>query len=633
MNKNHPQEPPFGLWPSPLSARDLGVAKRLSEVAWSDDKTVVWLEGRSSVGMLFARKVDEDNAGRLTGDFSVRAEVGYGGGDFTTAGDSVYFAKQRDGRIFRQPVNGGEAAPITQPMGKAAAPLVTPDGSWLIYVHHDEAGVDRLAAIPTSGEGWPIILAQGHDFYAQPCLSSCGKRLAYVAWDHPNMPWDSSILYVADVHLNKGHLFLDEARAVAGGNGHAIFQPQFARNKNHLFYVSNENDWGHLWRHDLKNDERRRLTDGDAEHGFPNWLQNMRSYSLYDGGKKALVARCEAGRVRLCEVDTQTGATAPIAALEKYGEAEQLIASPDGRSIAMIAGGPKTPPELVVYDSKTDSARVIARSSIGFFDNEPFVEPRSVTWNNRGSQTVHGLFYDVPKDHFASPGKPPLIVLVHGGPTAQVRMGWDKEAQFFASRGYAVLVPNYRGSPGYGRAYMRALRGQWGVAEVDDIVSAVAYLADEGFIDGSRAAIMGGSAGGYSVLQCMINAPEVFAAGISRYGVTDLMQLTKDTHKFEKHYLDGLVGPLPDAEAIYHRRSPVYHAARIKRPLAIFQGGEDKVVPQNQAEAIVKALKSNGVDVTYRLYPDEGHGFRNSETLESYYREVEAFLRKHVLRV
>ena len=275
---------------------------------------------------------------------------------------------------------------------------------------------------------------------------------------------------------------------------------------------------------------------------------------------------------------------------------------------------------------------MLARSSAAeSIPPEALSRCEAVGWRSPDGDEAHGLFYPPASGRFKAAGKPPLVVLVHGGPTSQVPAGWRSDIQFFATRGYAVLALNYRGSTGYGRRYMLKLRGNWGLADVEDAADGVRHLAETGRIDPERTVIFGGSAGGFTVLQTMAQRPEVFRAGICLYGVADQFQLAAQTHKFEAHYLDTLLGPLPEAAAIYRERSPAFHAERIRRPLAIFQGADDRVVPRRQAELIVEALKRNGTPHLYQVYEGEGHGWRKRETIEHFYRAVDEFLRRYVL--
>lgn len=625
MNKQRRQ---YGLWSSPISPVSLAEGRRLDGVAWdSDGQTVVWLEGRSGRGVLVAQTGD-DAPRDLNSELSVRAEVGYGGGDFTVHGGDVYFVVHKSGRIFRQSLAGGGAAPITPAFGKAAAPIVSPDGRWLVYVHHDDPH-DRLAVVDTQGRHWPRILASGDDFYMQPRFSPDGKRLAWVAWNHPNMPWDATRLFVAEVVDGELPRLTNE-RTVAGGDDIAIFQPEFARDGRQLFYVSDETGWGRIAAQELATGETRWLTPNGAELALPAWVQDMRTYAVLTDGRLIAAAGAR-GYHQMQTIDVASGAIQPIEGLADYGEVSYMAASPVAAQVALIASNPKTPPRVVRHDVAGQTSRVLARASGETVPATALASCEAISWTTAGGEQAHGLFYRPFNERYEGVGRPPLIALIHGGPTSQMRGGWRAEAQFFATRGYAVLFVNYRGSTGYGRDYMLKLRGNWGLCDVEDAVSGAGHLAAAGEIDAERTVIMGGSAGGFTVLHTLVTQPEAFTAGISLYGVANQFGLASDTHKFESRYLDTMLGPLPEAAAIYRERSPVFHAARIRRPLAVFQGGIDTVVPPDQAEAIVEALRRNGTPHVYHLYEDEGHGWRKRETIEHFYREVEAFLKRYVI--
>jgi dipeptidyl aminopeptidase/acylaminoacyl peptidase len=296
-----------------------------------------------------------------------------------------------------------------------------------------------------------------------------------------------------------------------------------------------------------------------------------------------------------------------------------------------VGSSPTIPGRIVLYDAERDRSRILARSEGEMTPPDALASCEAISWRSTGDEMAHGLFYPPANPRFTGPGKPPLVVIVHGGPTSQVKAGWSPDAQFLATRGFAVLYVNYRGGTGYGREYMLKLRGAWGVCDVEDSIGGARHLADAGRVDAGKLVIMGGSAGGFTVLQAMTSHPRAFAAGICLYGVADQFHLAAMTHKFESRYLDTLLGPLPEAAALYRERSPVLHADRIERPLAIFQGAEDRVVPKEQSEMIVAALRRRGVPHEYHLYEGEGHGWRKQETIEHYYAAVEAFLRKHVV--
>jgi len=622
---------PYGLWPSPITPVSLAAALRLDEVQYdADGRTLVWLEGRSGHGVLVARAGD-DASNDLTSDVNVRAEVSYGGGDFTVHGGVVYFIEKQSGRIYRQSIDGGPAKAITPQFGSAAAPAVSPDGRHLVYVHHDGRQTDRLAVVDTAGEFWPQILTAGHDFYMQPRFSPDGRRVCWIAWDHPNMPWDGTSLYVADVQETGGGLpRLTAPRMIAGGPETAIFQPEFTAT-GQLVYVSDKTGWGQIYVHDLEADERRRLTNDGFEYATPAWIQGIRTYAVIGDGQTLVAAASRDGFHQLQRIDVASGECATIDKLSIYTDVSQVSAAPSGERIAFVGSSATTPPRVIQYDCNNDTARIVARSASETVPAAALSKCEAIQWETADGETAHGLFYPPASARFESSGRPPLVVLVHGGPTSQARAAWKPDAQFLATRGYAVLLVNYRGSTGYGRDYMLRLRGNWGVWDVEDCVSGAAHLADQGRIDRQRTVIMGGSAGGFTVLETMVERPEAFTAGICLYPVANQFDLAADTHKFESRYLDSLLGPLPETAELYRRRSPVFHADKIRRPLAVFQGDIDRVVPRAQSDAIVEALKRTGTPHEYHVYEGEGHGWRNRETIEHFYKSVDRFLRRWVI--
>jgi dipeptidyl aminopeptidase/acylaminoacyl peptidase len=623
---------PYGLWSSPISARSLAEGKRLGPAAWdSDGRTLVWLEGRSGRGVLFGQGTTPDAPRELTTDLDVRAEIGYGGGDFTVHREHVYFVVHKTGRIFRQPLAGGPARPITPAFGKAASPAVSPDGRWVVYVHHDD-GIDRLAIADTQGLRWPQVLAEGHDFYMQPRWSPDGARLAWIAWDHPRMPWDGALLYLAKVVEVNGELpRLEEPQVIAGGPETAIFQPEFSPDGRQLLYVSDESGWGRIVARDLGSGVVRPLTPEGVEHGAPAWVQGMSTYAVSADGRHVVAVRNERGFHKIVRIELDSGRTKEVKALAEYTEVNGIQAASEGDRIVFTASSPAVPPRIVAHDFGNGQTRVVARSLGETVPQSSLARAIAVAWSAPDRSEVFGLFYPPHSDRFEAPGRPPLIVIVHGGPTSQVSAGWRPEAQFFATRGYAVLYVNYRGSTGYGRAYMLRLRGNWGLADVEDAIGGKTYLAESGQVEPGRTVIMGGSAGGFTVLQTLVEQPEAFQAGICMYGVADQFQLAAETHKFEARYLDSLLGPLPEAAPIYRQRSPVLHAAKIRRPIAVFQGANDRVVPREQSDTIVQALAHNSTPHLYHVYEGEGHGWRKQETIEHFYRTVDDFLRRYVL--
>lgn len=623
----------FGLWTSPITPQSLAEERRLEAARWdSDGQRLVWLEGRSGRGVLVAQEVPGDAPREIAPDWDIRAELGYGGGDFAVHGGWAYFVVHKTGRIYCQSLSGGLARPITPLLGKAASPTVWPDGRWVVYVHHDSEQIDRLAVVDAQGSIWPQVLVEGHDFFMQPRISPDGRWLAWIAWDHPNMPWDGTGLYRAPLSAETGRLpRIGQAELLAGGPEVAVFQPEFTPDGRTILYVSDETGWGRIAALDLATRQRRWLTEPGVEYGAPAWGQDMRTYAVSADGRHVVAAASQRGFQRLERIELATGRIAPVAALADYADFSQVCASPKADRVVLVASGPTTPPRIVAYDFTRGTTRIVARACPENVPPEQLARCEPISWVSADGEPVQGLYYAPTSDRFAGTGSPPLVVLVHGGPTAQFRAAYNPQAQFFATRGYGVLLVNYRGSTGYGRSYMLKLRGQWGVCDVEDAISGARHLADSGQVDPQRMVIMGSSAGGFTVLQAMTHQPEAFAAGICLYGVADQFHLAAQTHKFESRYLDSLLGPLPEAAAVYRERSPLRFADRIRRPLAIFQGNLDRIVPRQHSDAIVEALKRSGTPHVYHVYEGEGHGWRKRESIEHFYRTVEAFLRQHVL--
>ncbi len=617
-----------GLWESPISPAMLAQGLRLGDSYWDGDgHALVWLEGRSDRGVLVMASGADPAPRDLTSDLSVRALVGYGGGDFTTGHGTVVFSS--GGRLWRQPLNGGKASPITPAFGAVASPQISPDGRRVLFVHSYE-DQDVIGAVDLNGSCWPVKLSSGRDFYMQPRWSPDGSRVAWVAWDHPNMPWDGTELWVAECELSNGMPRLSGARMLAGGPAVAVFQPEFTAGGGALLYVSDESGHTQLYRHDIATGERLRLTDGTGEYGEPAWSQGQHSYAPLPDGHGLVAIRSEGGYQRLQYIDAHGGGARDVGGdTSAYTQFSAPAAGPAG--VSVVASASDQPARLLIVEPGTGGARVRARMLGETVPRAAFSVAQPVSWRTGDADEAHGLFYPPVSERFEPAGKAPLIVLVHGGPTSQVTAGFQAQTQFFTSRGFAVLQVNYRGSTGYGRAYMLKLRGNWGLHDVEDSRSGAQYLADQGWVDPRRRVIMGGSAGGFTVLQSLVAHPGFYTAGVSLFGVSNQFTLASDTHKFEARYLDSMLGPLPEAAAVYRERSPIFHAAAIRDPLAVFQGTDDKVVPRAQSDEIVASLRARGVPHEYHIYEGEGHGWRRTDTVEKFYTSVERFLKQYVV--
>jgi dipeptidyl aminopeptidase/acylaminoacyl peptidase len=620
----------FGLWPSPISPGSLAQGISFSDIAWDDGCALVWREGRSDRGVLVVLPPNGEAARDLNSDFSMRAGVGYGGGDFGVRDGKVFFVEASSKRIYSQPISAGSAHALTPAFGAAASPKVSPDGNWLLYVHSYE-GQDALALVDTQGSAWPIRMVAGNDFYMQPAWNPDSQRFAYIAWDHPNMPWDGTALYLGELgRPAHGAPFLENVAKIFGGETVSVFQPEFSPDGRYLAYVSDQTGWWQLYIYDLETRQTRQLTDELAEHGTPAWVQGKRTYAFNPKGGDIFFIRNRSGVQSLSQVDLEGGKARQIQFDQDYTSLDQIAVAKDGKQIALIASGGSIPERLILCD-QMGKTRVIRRSVSEELSSSTYAVPQSFSWSGMDSGDVYGLFYLPHSESYSSGGLPPLLVHIHGGPTSQRVAGFNLEAQFFTSRGYAYLEVNYRGSTGYGRAYRDMLKGNWGIYDVQDAVSGARALMEKGLVDGERLVIMGGSAGGFTVLKAIEDYPGFFKAGICLYGVSNQFTLAADTHKFEARYSDSLLGPLPEATAIYRERSPIFFADRIKDPLLIFQGEDDVVVPRAQSDEIVKTLRARGVPHEYHLYPGEGHGFRKSETILHFYQTVEKFLRQYVI--
>jgi dipeptidyl aminopeptidase/acylaminoacyl peptidase len=612
----------FGAWKSPITPELIGAATRLSGVQWdSDGETLVWLEGRSGKGVLMAQPLGEAPY-EISGEVNVRGGVGYGGGEFTIHNQVVIFTAS-DGRLYRRKLGKGFPRPITPAFGGVASPALSPDGSQVVFVHTYE-GQDVLALVDAEGQRWPQILAQGADFYMQPVWHPTGKRLAWVEWDHPNMPWDGARLMLTEWQGTAPDV--TDAQQVAGGPKTAILQPAFSPDGRYLSYVQNEGEWDQLMLRDLETGEVTTLVS-DASLLSPAWVQGVVVQGWLPDSESIVFLQGESGKVVLKQVALATGEVTDLG-LADYTSLGHLQVSAKGE-LALIASSPKVSARVITVAD--GAVTVHQRSTAESIPDVDLPQPYEIQWTSSDGETVYGIYSPPANGRSEGVGLPPAVIYIHGGPTSAVGIGYNLDAAFFTSRGYGFLAVNYRGSTGYGRTYREALNGNWGDIDVLDAAEGAQALVDQGLADRDKLVIKGGSAGGYTVLNALIRYPGLFKAGVCSYGVSNLFTLAMDTHKFEERYTDSLVGALPEAAEKYHEWSPVFHADRIKDSVIVFQGEEDKVVPPSQSEEIVNALRANGVTYEYHLFPGEGHGFRKSETLNAFYKAMDRFLVQNVI--
>ena len=615
---------PFGMWPSPVTSSLVSQELRLEDVQWEPGvDRLVWLEGRSGKGVLVAELAGQARRD-LTGEQSVRGGVGYGGGEFILSPGRVIFST-RDGILYSQGLEAGQPFSLVPPFGNAASPQLSPDGKWVLYVFSDGV-LDVLAMVDSQAANWPRILARGADFYMQPAWHPGGEYIAWVEWNHPNMPWDGTYLKLG--RLTGTPASLGKQIHVAGGDDSPVSQPQFSPDGRWLSYIDSSQEWDRLVLRSLDTHRERILWEGDHQHlAQPCWVQGMRSYGWSSDSQHLFVIANYAGFSSLWRVNLADGRRTQMN-IEPYTWITQLSVGKEDQ-LAFLGSAAHIPDRVVRWNGS--EFRTIARSAGENFPRDMFPRPQPIKWQAQNGTLVHGIFYPPCNPDYAGEGLPPAIVYVHGGPTSQAVADYSAERAYFTSRGYAWLEVNYRGSTGYGRGYQHAQRLGWGDVDVEDAAGAAQALVREGLANGRQLVIHGGSAGGYTVLNTLIRYPGVYKAGICRYGVSNLFALDMDTHKFEAHYTASLVGKLPEAAARYHEWSPVFHADKIQDAVAIFQGSDDKVVPPDQSEQIVEKLRQQRTPHLYRVYEGEGHGFRKEETIADFLKQMERFIQEQVL--
>ncbi|MEG3871926.1 S9 family peptidase [Microcoleus sp. Z1_B5] len=618
---------PYGSWKSPISS-DLIVSGTvgLGQIAIDGDD-IYWVEGRPSEAgrsVLVQRTPDGTISDVTPHPFNVRTRVNeYGGAAFAVAGGVVYFSHFADQRIYVQTLNS-QPEPLTPAANcRYADAIVDKQRNRLICVREDHAGegepVNTIVSINLDNGEDIQILTQGKDFYASPRLSPDGSQLSWICWNHPNMPWDGTELWVAEIKADGS---LGEKYLVAGGVEESIFQPEWSPD-GVLYFVSDKSNWWNFYRWQSRTPLNPPLVRGEAEietslcemaaeFGLPQWVFGMSTYAVVSESK-IICTYTQEGKWYLASLDLTTKQLTTIDT--PYTDISSVKAR--GETVVFLAGSPTESTALVQFNLATNQREILRKSSDLSINSGYLSVPEPIEFPTENNLTAFGFFYPPKNQDFAPPAgeKPPLVVKSHGGPTAATSSSMNLKIQYWTSRGFAVLDVNYGGSTGYGREYRKRLQDSWGIVDVDDCANGAKYLAQKGLVDGERMAIAGGSAGGYTTL-CALTFRDVFKAGASYYGVSDVEALATDTHKFEARYLDGLIGPYPERKDLYVARSPIHSAERLSCPVIFFQGLEDKVVPPNQAEMMVEILKAKGLPVAYVAYEGEQHGFRRAENIK-----------------
>jgi dipeptidyl aminopeptidase/acylaminoacyl peptidase len=586
---------------------------------------VYWLEQRPTEGgrTVLVRLNDDRPTDVTPPEFNVRTRVHeYGGGSYLVTGKTIFFSNFDDQRLYRQ---DGSAAPtpITEQAASSASlryadARLTRDGGFLVCVRERHGTGDvanEIVLVPAEGSRPTRVIERGRDFYSSPRPSPDARSLAWLAWDHPYMPWERTELWVATVSPEGS---LRDRRLVAGGGDESIFQPDWSP-EGELHFVSDRTGWWNLYRE--RDGAVVPLAPVEREFGAPAWEFGLSTYAFLEAGRIA----CIFGMAHRQELGIIQSGTADIETLGLPFTSLQPTLQSDGRILVLLAGGPTHEPAVILVDGDRPARWRILRRGLDAAPEPGYISvPRHVEFPTDGGRTAHALFYPPTNQDFSPPPgeRPPLVISVHGGPTSHASTHLNVGHQYWTSRGFALVDVNYGGSSGYGRAYRDRLEARWGITDVQDCVAAARYLVESGEVDAQRIVVRGASAGGYTGL-CILAFHDVCAAGVSYYGVGDLELLIKETHKFESRYLDWLIGPYPEAADQYRSRSPIHWAKRISCPVILFQGALDDVVPPSQSEAIVRALVEQKIPHVYFLFEGEGHGFRRAETLQ---RALEAEL-------
>jgi dipeptidyl aminopeptidase/acylaminoacyl peptidase len=638
------QVAPYGTWRSPITAEMVSVGGVALSQPWLEDGSVYWQEGRPAEGgrSVLMRAAPFSEPVEVTPQgFSVRTTVHeYGGGAYLIHRGTAFFANFADQRLYRQDPDAAPV-PITPETGgrdRYADGRVTPDGRWLICVRErhpdpdDPSGVvNELVAMPPDGSGQKLrTIRSGRDFYAAPRVAADGSMLCWLEWELPWMPWDGCEVFVAEL---TGDAALQNVRQVAGRAGEeSIFQPEWSP-AGDLHFVSDRTGWWNLYRE--RDGHVEALHPEEAEFGWPQWVFGMSAYGFLEDGRIACLWERD-GVQHLAILDPET---AELIDLDVPHSAMSPQLDVEGDRLAFVGGGPSIPDQVLLLDLTARSMDVLTSSATVDVDEGSFSIPRQIEFPTEDGLTAFAHFYPPRNADATGPDdeRPPVIVMSHGGPTAEAKPRFSLEMQFWTSRGFAVVDVNYGGSTGFGRAYRQRLNGNWGIVDTADCINAARWLAAQGDVDGERVLITGGSAGGYTTL-CALTMHDGFAAGTSYYGLADLESFVQGgTHKFESRYLFSLVGPYPEQAERYRSRSPIHFTDGISCPMLLLQGAEDRVVPPSQAEIMVDALRRKGLPYAYLLFEGEQHGFRKAASTRSalegelsFYAQVLGFERDDV---
>ena len=615
--RNSPKIAPYGSWKSPITS-DLIVEGSVGlSQPFFDGDDIYWLEMRpkeAGRNVIVRRSADGVCTDVNQPPLNARTRVHeYGGGDYLISQGIAYFSNFSDQRLYRQERLGTAEALTAPGEMRYADPCMDHGRGRLICVRedHTRAGAEAVNTIVSvniePGDDYGSVLVEGNDFYSTPRLSPDGTQLAWLTWNHPNMPWDGCELWVGEFGEDGK---LASTRWVAGGAAESIFQPEWSPD-GVLYFASDRSGWWNLERITADGGIEN-VYQSKAELGMPQWIFGMSSYA-FASADTIVCSHIDHGVSTFATVDVGTGKATSIDC--PYTDI-QFVRAANGQAL-FRGGSPTDVAAIVKFDVSTGDFEILRRSNDLEVFPRYFSVPRAIEFPTEGGLTAHGFFYPPQNPDYRAPEneKPPLIVKSHGGPTAAASTALSLSVQYWTSRGFAVLDVNYGGSTGYGRQYRERLNKKWGLVDVDDCVNGARYLADRGEVDGDRLIITGGSAGGYTTL-CALTFRNAFKAGASHFGISNTESMARDTHKYESQYLTGLLGPYPERKDIYYDRSPINFSEKLSCPVIFFQGLEDKVVPADQAETMVDAIRGKGIPVSYVAFEGEQHGFRQAKNIK-----------------
>ena len=615
---------PFGSWPSSITPAMVASSSPKRFDTMINDGRLFWCESIAAEKGRIGIMMHDGNECQciLPRPLSANSKVHeYGGGAYTIDKTDVYFVLADDQRIYQANFSQADYTPqaLTPENNTRYSDLIIDKAHQRIIAvceKHDDNDAHHvenyLVAVATDGSQRVTTIHQGHDFYSNPRISPCGNFLLWLTWDHPNLPWDNTQLWLAE--FNESGVM--SPRIIAGNGNESIFQPQWSPDGT-VFFVSDRSNWWNIYRishEQLQNDspQAQCVFKHDAEYATPQWTFGMSTYGFLDA-LTILATYTQNGTWRLIKIninDADNVTTQNVAA--DVSTIHSLYC--DNNQACLIAASPTQPATAYRYTLQENALTALGEI-VNPIPPEELSIPQPLRYATSNGEYSHLLFYPPQNTRYTcEDGLPPLIVICHGGPTGATESQLNVKIQYWTNRGFAVADVNYRGSTGYGREYRNALQGRWGIDDVDDMCAAVVFLGEKRLIDRNRCVIKGSSAGGYTVLAALAFR-DTFRAGVSLYGIGDLECLAQDTHKFEARYLDKLIGPYPAAKDVYRARSPIHFVDNINCPLLVFQGMKDKVVPPSQAQTLYRAVKSKGLPVAYVSYPDEAHGFRQPETI------------------